>query len=231
MEGRPLHHKHLLFLVVGALLLFSAVGIALNATQESLQIQLQVTPTSVDQGQAVTVEVSSYLGSVLILSIPTTVEIHGPGGIEESYQPQTGLSGSYHVEYTPEEPGVYTIYAKVLKDGETHVKQTTFTVGGAETLFTVDSADVVYLENGQAILSGALLLQNSSDAVSGDVDLYLSPKNLPFYRELCTVQCKGACQFSCPVSGGLELGPYEILDSRLSRPVFEYCGEGEDRKG
>lgn len=217
----PQTHKHWLFWGLIIFLLTNTIAIGLNMTQEAVRVTIAQLPAEIDPGTSLNLQISSSLGDVMILSIPTAVEVILPTGERSPLVLQQSVGGIYSAMFTPQEPGLYQFIATVTKDDEEFTALASVLVRGTRLDFTVNTDEILYVENGQSLLRGAILLQQGANALENEVELYISPSNLPFYRQLCTVHCRGACEFSCPFLGPLDIGDYELL-AKTTKEGREY---------
>ncbi|RMF05541.1 hypothetical protein D6764_04535, partial [Candidatus Woesearchaeota archaeon] len=196
------HGTALAMSIIVILLLASSLKVAAEQ-QLDVKVKLDVSARELAPGETAAFSASTYINNILVLSVPTKVQIIGPlGDITEA--PLENIGGFYRGVFNGSRIGTYRLIATSVVNGNHYSAQEKILVKNPE-LNIVVRADDLEIKDNKTNVTGELSVSPPPET---PVVLSLtSPKGMNYM--LCNVTCFN-CTFSCANEGLLEVGEYKL---------------------
>ena len=132
-------YLYVLIIILSIIFIHSFFSFAFGASDGSaIKIVLEKDATMIGPGEEINFRVASYIENILILSIPSKIEISTPSNVTTEYNLSGSFTGIYELNYAPNEVGTYNVKALIEKDGKENSISDTFIVSKQEFLFDID---------------------------------------------------------------------------------------------
>ena len=137
------------------------------------------------------------------------VEIIHPDGSQERINMTGDEKGNFIGDFVPSISGIHDIEVVVVSNGQYATLSEQFRVMEDDTELRLQLPSSISHNYGKLNLTGNVTLTESGSFIDNDIKIYYSRMGRDRV-ELCSLECKGFCPFSCTIEGLLEYSSYNV---------------------